>query len=128
MANRKLPLALARITGADRKNPSRYRGSSEPSSSGGVGDPPAHLSASAKRAWRSFRNELPWLQRSDRFILASASLLRARFEDQDELPSAAFIREYRATLSVIGATPVDRQRLGWSPPDDEDHPLEKFFQ
>lgn len=127
MARQKSPLALARLTGADRKNPQRYRDRTEPPSDDGVGDPPDHLSASAKKAWRSFRNELPWLRRSDRCILGSASMLRARFQDEDELPNAAFIREYRAHLAVIGATPVDRQRLGWAPPDDDDE-LSQFMQ
>lgn len=126
MANRKLPLAKARLTGADRKNPGRYRGVTEPPSSGDVGSPPDHLPASAKRVWRAFKDELPWLQRSDRALLTSASLLRARFQDQDELPSAAFIRELRATLSALGATPVDRQRLGWTPPDDDDDAFAAF--
>lgn len=126
MSRRRNPLEKARLTGAVAKNPQRYRARSEPPSDGDVGAPPDHLPASAKKQWRQFADELPWLRRSDRALLASASLLRARLHDHTEPLPAAFMREMRATLSALGATPVDRQRIGWTSLADDDDPLAAF--
>lgn len=124
MARMKTPLAKARLTGADKKNPQRYRNRSEPDGGGPVGDPPAYLTADARKVWELFKLELPWLKRSDRAALESISTLRARVMMGGEPPTAAMVRELRASLSSLGATPVARQAIKWQPDTDEDDPFE----
>ncbi|MFT4013724.1 MAG: hypothetical protein QM682_10025 [Paracoccus sp. (in: a-proteobacteria)] len=62
-----------------------------------MGDPPAYLPADARRLWRSFVDELPWLRRSDRALLESLSLLRARVMLGEDA-SFAHMRELRCEL------------------------------
>jgi hypothetical protein len=62
---------------------------------------------------------------SDRAILASASILQIRVQEATEI-NVALLREYRATLGCLGATPVDRSRIQWSPPEDENDPFAVF--
>lgn len=112
MARQKNPLAKARLTGADRKDPQRYRHRSEPDGGGPVGDPPDYLTEDAQKVWRLFQMELPWLKRSDRAALECISTLRARIMMGGEPPTSAMIRELRASLSSLGATPVSRQNVG----------------
>lgn len=129
MARQKTPLAKARLTGAAAKNPQRYRGRSEPEAGAPVGNPPAYLSAEEKAFWRQFCDELLWLRISDRAILAATCILRNRLH-KDPNPTIAALREFRAHLGALGATPVDRQRVQWNPPEDDDpnDPLNKFLQ
>lgn len=123
MARQKNPLAKARLTGADRKDPQRYRHRSEPDGGGPIGEPPAYLTADAKKVWRLFQAELPWLRRSDRAALESISTLRARIMMGGEPPTSAMIRELRSSLSSLGATPVVRQAVSWQPGDDAPDPF-----
>lgn len=126
MARQKNPLSKARLTGADKKDPQRYRGRSEPDGGGPVGDPPSYLTADAKKVWKLFVLELPWLKRSDRATLEAISTLRARIMLGGELPTSAMIRELRASLSSLGATPVSRQAVKWQPEDDTPDPFAFF--
>lgn len=121
MARQKNPLSKARLTGADRKDPQRYRYRTEPDRGGPIGDAPSYLPPDAKRAWEQFRKELPWLQKSDRGILGIVSLLRARVVMSGEPPTSAMIRELRSGLSSLGATPVSRQAVH-VPDDSNDDP------
>ncbi|TGN58596.1 hypothetical protein E4L95_12360 [Paracoccus liaowanqingii] len=114
------------MTGADRKHPDRYRNRSEPDGGGPVGDPPSCLDADAKRFWRIFAPELPWLQKSDRAILASASMLRARVLGSAGDVNGALVREYRSTLGCLGATPTNRQRVSMPSETDQDDPFSAF--
>ncbi|MFC3839220.1 hypothetical protein [Paracoccus rhizosphaerae] len=122
MGRHRTPLAKAKLTGADRKHPDRYRDRREPSGGGPVGDPPCYLDAEAKRFWRIFAAELPWLQFSDRAILTSASILRARMIAAADGATGALVREYRSTLSSLGATPASRQRVSLPSERDGDDP------
>ena len=123
MARMKNPLAKARLTGADRKDPQRYRHRSEPDGGGPIGDPPSYLTADAKKVWKLFVLELPWLKRSDRAALEAISTLRARIMMGGEPPTAAMIRELRASLSSLGATPVSRQNVAHRPDDHMPDPF-----
>lgn len=123
MARQKNPLAKARLTGADRKDPQRYRHRSEPDGGGPVGEPPPYLSTDARKVWLLFQAELPWLRRSDRAALEAISTLRARVVLSGEPATSALIRELRASLSSLGATPVSRQNVGNRPDDDTPDPF-----
>ena len=125
MARPRTPLAKARLTGADRKDPGRYRSRAEPAASGrALGAPPGYLPVTAKRAWATFADELGWLVHEDRAAVEVASLMRARVMagGTDDLP-AAFWAAYRSTLAALGATPTDRSRVHQPQEEDEHDPF-----
>ena len=128
MPRPRTPLRKARLTGADRNHPERYRGRGEPALSGrGIGTPPAYLPEAAKAAWREFRDELGWLAHEDRAVLEAASLARARLREAagaGELTGALFAAN-RALLASLGATPADRSRVT-PPAKDAPDPFERF--
>lgn len=126
MPNPKTPLAKARLTGADRNHPSRFRNRTELDGGGAVGPAPDYLSDDAKRFWDTFVSELPWLTKADRALLASASLLRAQVIASQGEVTGALIREYRSHLGALGSGPVARQRVSQVPDEDQDDPFSVF--
>ncbi len=118
------PLAKAQIMGADRKNPQRYRGRNNPACSP-IGDPSAFLNDDQRKAWDMFVAEIPWLTASDRPLLELATVLRAGF-NADAMTGINRLQVYSSVLSKLGATPVDRSRIGVTA-DEEDDPLDGFF-
>ncbi len=135
MPRPRTPLAKARLTGAAEKHPERFKARSEPKASGrGIGKAPAYLPASARMAWQTFADELPWLTFEDRAALEAASLMRGRIADDPADVTAALFGQYRLALAALGATPVDRSKVAQPAPDDEDDafrfldPAREFFQ
>lgn len=114
MAHR-TPANKAKITGAASRNPSRFAGRNDPTSPL-LGDPSRGLSAAQKRAWRMFKEELPWLVEADRAMIDLAATLRAQFIAQKGL-SINMTQVYSAILSKLAATPVDRSRAPSFPSD-----------
>lgn len=128
MPRPRTPTAKAALTGADKKDPQRYRGRSEPKTTKrAVGLPPSYLPETAKKAWGIFVDELPWLTFEDRGAVEVVSLMRAHIIDGNtaDLP-ASFYGNYRMALSVLGATPVDRTKVYQPREDDEDDPFAIF--
>lgn len=124
MARPRTPTAKAALTGADKINPGRFSPRSEPKSSGRkLGSPPAYLPRTAKKAWATFADELPWLTYEDRGAVEIVSLMRAHIMDDKtaDLP-ASFFGNYRMALSSLGATPVDRTKVYQPKDDDSDDP------
>lgn len=122
------PLAKAALTGADKKDPQRFRSRSEPKASGRpLGKPPVYLPPTAKKAWATFADELPWLTFEDRGAVEIVCLMRAQIMDglTADLP-ASFFGNYRMALSSLGATPVDRTKVYQPPQDEEDDPFADF--
>ena len=122
------PLAKAALTGADKKDPQRFRHRSEPKASGrALGKPPAYLPPTAKKAWATFADELPWLTFEDRGAVEIVCLMRAQIMDglTADLP-ASFFGNYRMALSSLGATPVDRTNVYQPQQDEEDDPFAAF--
>lgn len=74
---------------------------------GPIGDPPRHLPANAKRAWRKFVKELPWLTEADVAILELASDLRPLVGHSGNMKA---YRIYLKALTQLGATPANRSR------------------
>lgn len=125
MARPRLPSAVAAATGADKKNPGRFAGRSKPNAPP-LGSAPAKFTGPQKAAWAAFKDEMPWLSKSDRAVVQVASRLRAAMETDADFPMAGFA-QLRMCLSAMGGTPADRTKV--SAPDDEDEdPLEKFMQ
>ncbi len=127
MPRPRLPLAKAKLTGADRKNPQRYRARSEPDLSGRpIGAAPAYLSPPARVAWATFADELPWLTHEDRPILEAAATVRGLITSDPAGAPVALLAQYRLMLSSLGATPVDRGRIALRDRDDGDDPFAAF--
>ena len=128
MARPRTPTAKAALTGADKINPGRFKPRSEPKVSGrDLGRPPAYLPATAKKAWATFADELPWLTHEDRGAVEIVSLMRAHIMDglTADLP-ASFFGNYRMALSSLGATPVDRSKVHQPSKDEDDDPFAGF--
>lgn len=130
MANPRTPLAKAALTGADRNHPGRFRERSEPKSTGRpLGKAPGYLPPSARKAWATFADELPWLTFEDRGAVEIVSLMRAQIMDGNtaDLP-ASFYGNYRMALSALGATPVDRTKVYQPPLEKDDDEFDQFVQ
>ena len=128
MARPRTPTAKAALTGADKVNPGRFNPRSEPKSSGrALGAPPAYLPATAKKAWKVWADELPWLTSEDRGAVEIVSLMRAYIMDGKtaDLP-ASFFGNYRMALSSLGATPTDRTKVYQPQDETDDDPFAEF--
>jgi phage terminase small subunit len=118
------PLAAAKATGADVKNPQRYRGRKEPKVDA-IGPAPRHLPPEVKAEWDGLVSEIPWLAKSDRTIVESAARLRA-LQVAGELPASLYA-ELRQTLNALGATPAARSKVAAPDDDPTDDPAAEFL-
>lgn len=128
MARPRTPTAKAALTGADKINPGRFKPRSEPRASGrDLGQPPDYLPDTARKAWATFADELPWLTYEDRGAVEIVALMRAHIMDglTADLP-ASFFGNYRMALSSLGATPVDRTKVHQPTREEEDDPFAGF--
>lgn len=116
------PVAKARITGADIRNPARHRGRNDPTVAP-LGDPSTFLADDQCEVWRKFQAEIPWLVESDRSLVELATILRTRLIGGGEV-GINQLQVLSAVLSKLGATPVDRSRIN-APAEDEEP--DEFF-
>lgn len=122
MANPRTPAAKAKATGAAALHPGRHAARKEPKTAL-IGQPPAHLAPSAKKAWALFTNELSWLTASDGALLEVASRVRGELMDGADL-GVTKLSMYQSVLSKLGATPTDRSKVMLG--DDEEE-ADEFF-
>ncbi|MCT8160649.1 hypothetical protein [Pseudoruegeria sp. SHC-113] len=115
---------MAKITGADLKDPQRYRERHEPDT-GPLGEPPAKFTKAQRDAWLELADELPWLTKSDRHILAIAARLQAAIIEDPAAPIGAF-NQLRLCLASMGGTPADRSKVS-TPREDEPDPASEFL-
>lgn len=115
-------MEVAKVTGAVAKNAGRFEGRAEPDVPP-LGLPPEHLEGLELEAWNLFASEMPWLAASDRTILESACLLRAK-QLEGSLSMAA-MTELRQTLNALGGTPAARSKVHAPDPEDKD-PIDEF--
>ena len=120
----RLPAEVARITGAAIKNPKRFKGRSE-HKVGPLGSPPKTFSDEEVLAWNEFKDELPWLGKSDRTIVMMASRLRVRIINDPEMGLNA-MSLLKTCLTSMGGTPVDRTKVKASD-ETRDDPTSEFF-
>ena len=118
----RLPPTVAKVTGAAIKNRGRHAGRNDPTSPL-LGEPSKFLTAAQKRAWRLFKDELPWLVEADRAMVDLAASFRAQFTEFKGL-SINNTQVYSAILSKLAATPVDRSR---APSFSSDGQRDEFF-
>ncbi len=121
----RLPHAVAEATGAIIKNPANFR-DRKPPKVPPLGKPPATLTPEQADIWREIAADVPWLCRSDRLVLESASRLVSRMRTDPDFPMSGY-SELRGLLARMGATPTDRTRIT-AQDDDEPDPADKFFQ
>jgi hypothetical protein len=105
---RRLSKEMARVTGALKKNPKRYRHRPEPRG-GPLGEAPGWMSPLQEAIWDSFRTEIPWLRRSDRPLIETATVLRERLRAADL--NVASINQLRLILAALGSSPADRSKV-----------------
>ena len=125
MARPRTPLAVARLTGQDKKNPQRFADLSEPVS-GPLGAPPSYLSDSEAAAWRSFETEWSWLAGADRAALVALCKIRVKIEKPEETLTASMLSEYRLQISSFGGNPTTRTKVHCPSDPDEHDPFAKF--
>lgn len=124
MSNRK-PLSKLLVSGADTRNPGRFRGRS-PAGGRPVGKPYADMSEAECRHWRELTSGCPWITARHRVLLRMTCTLAARNEAGTLGVTAS--RLLVSLLAKLGATPVDEARLGCMEPSDADDPAEAFFR
>src|SRR5262249_44380445 len=117
-----MPLAKARATGADRKNPARFADRREPNSEQ-LGNPSPHLSELQRKAWQAFTREAHWLKESDRALVEVASILRASLWSEFDVKT---IGQLRLCLSAMGLTPTTRSKIAIADEPEAD-PSEEFY-
>jgi phage terminase small subunit len=127
MARQKLPIAIARLTGAAAANPQRYR-AIPPKADGELGDPPPHLSPCVAAVWREIAGTAPAgvLAAADRFAVELAANLVAEYRKDSRSFLASRIAQMIGLLARLGLTPVDRQRLAIEPAKSEENPFDSF--
>lgn len=126
MAGRpRLPIEVAKVTGAVAKNAGRFKERAAPQVKS-LGPAPKRFSEAQRETWDEFNADFPWLGRSDRGIVSLAVLLQSQIEEAGNEATPPMIAQMRLLLSSMGGTPVDRSKV--KAPDEEDEdPAEKFF-
>lgn len=109
MANHRLPVAKAKVTGADVKNPGRHAGRKQPSGTRAVGEPYRLMTDAQQAQWFEFVRDLPWLNSSHRVLLRLACKLAVDMDGEDFGVSKA--QALGSILSKLGATPVDESKI-----------------
>lgn len=113
MARHKQPEALAKLKGADKKNPQRYT-RTPPKSDKKLGAPPAHLKPKVKEAWKELERYAlnGVLTGADRLVMEITATLLAEFRANAAEMPAARIGHLVGCVARLGMTPADRQKLG----------------
>lgn len=124
------PLAKAKLTGADAKDPQRFRNRSEPKTSKvSVGKPPAYFQKEAKAVWAELVSDLGWLVREDRPALESACLAIAQVRVMHKVGepiTGAMFAAMNTAIGKLGASPTDRAKVFQEPDDDDDDEFAQF--
>lgn len=126
MARHPQPREVAKLKGADRIHPERYR-KQPPTVEYELGDAPEHLTIEARKCWVEISTYAPIgvLKGADRITLELASNLLAEYRNN---PSEFAVGKYThliGLLARLGMTPADRQKLGTEKPK-EGNPFEEF--
>jgi hypothetical protein len=79
-----------------------------------------------KAAWKTFRDELSWLDSSHRCLLEIASTIRPRVMTGADNGVKA-MNLLRMCLGQLGATPADSSKMKM-PAEKVDDPADKYFR
>ena len=120
MPRPRTPLAVAKLTGAIKNHPERFKDRKDPTEGQHVGMPPDNLSDTEKQVWMRSVMQWPWLTIADRSLLFTFCRVTARIEDPAETPPIGLMNLQRSMLSDFGGTPVTRSKVVTGKPDDDD--------
>ena len=126
MARPRVPLIKAEITGRTIRNPKRFEERAHLTVGRPLGLPPDWMTKEQKAAWKTFRDELSWLDSSHRCLLEIASTIRARVMTGADNGVKA-MNLLRMCLGQLGATPADSSKVKM-PAEKVDDPADKYFR
>lgn len=118
MGKPKQPLELAKLKGATKKDPQRYR-KEPPKSNYELGDPPKRFNKELKAIWHEVvRYSLPGvLTGAERFTMEILCDLIYEYRNPPSYGfTSAKLSQLTRILGLFGMNPVDRQRLGVEAP------------
>jgi hypothetical protein len=126
MARHKQPIEVAKLKGADKKNPQRYK-KDIPKSNKPLGGVPDHLSIAAKTVWKELVDyAIPGtITQSDRIIFETAAVLIAQFRSNPKNMPTARITAMIGCVARLGLSPTDRNKLGVDKKPEE-NPFDEF--
>src|SRR5580692_4177254 len=102
MARPRVPLIKAHATGRTAKNPKRFADRAEPTVTSPLGSPPRWLNKPSQiEAWETFADDLPWLNKSHRILVALASDIQGRVISGEEVGVKA-LNLLRMMLNSMG--------------------------
>ena len=125
MPKPRLPQDKAIVSGANLKDPGRFKDRKKPGRTRPVGEPYATMTGEQVVHWYEFKNDLPWLNSSHRQLLRVACILSAR-ADNPECGIQA-LQALSTILSKLGATPTDETKVSYDPDDSGEDPADEFF-
>ena len=119
MGRHRKPIELARLSGADKKNPQRY-GGEVPKADQSFGDYLAIRSTDPAECWREISEQcIPGvLTMADRIILEITSNLLAEYRRDPEGFAIGKYRHLVGCFGRLGMSPSDRTKLGVTKPSD----------
>lgn len=124
------PLALAKLTGADKKNPQRYRDRKSAIQCGtDIGEPPTVLTPGALSVWLELQPVfVPGvLSAMDQAAFSVLCELVSQFREAPRDMPGAKLGKMISLFSLFGLTPVDRQRIRAQTETEEPlNPFEAF--
>jgi hypothetical protein len=127
MARPRIPLIKAQTTGRTLRNPRRFKDRKEPPSPGELGSPPKWFKTdSQKEAWKTFADELPWLNKSHRALVGIACEIRGRQIAGEEVVVKG-MNLLRMILGSMGATPSDSSKVKMPDQQEDEDPSKKYF-
>ena len=121
MPAHRLPVDVAKVTGATARSPGRHKDRAKPKGTRSIGEPYVRMTDNEKAQWAEFVRDLPWLNSSHRVLLRMACKLAVDMDGDEFGVSKA--QALSSILSKLGATPVDESKVS-VPDEDED---DEFF-
>lgn len=112
------PLAKAKATGQADKHPERFKNRKQPKSKK-LATPPTWMNKHEKKAWNSFKKELPWLCESDRAHMEIVCKIRGKLISGDEVGIQA-LNALRSAIAQMGGNPSDRSKIEYEDNKEED--------
>lgn len=125
MPRPRLPNDVAKVTGADKRSPGRFKGRSDPKVKS-LGPAPKRFTDEQREIWDEFNADFPWLGRSDRAIVEVATKLTDLMRTLGAETPVAVYAQMRMTLGQMGGTPVDRSKVN-APEEDDADPTDEFL-
>jgi hypothetical protein len=121
----RLPQEVAQLTGAVAKNAGRFKGRSTPKVKS-LGSCPKRFTDDQKAIWNEFNADFPWLGRSDRALVETATSLLHQMRLLGDKTPIALYAQMRMILAQMGGTPVDRSKVS-EPEEDPEDPANEFI-